>query len=202
MALNHNFLTIIVLRKVDLHLIVSLFGLFIFNILDRSNIASARLGGMQTVLHLNESQYQTAVSILFIGYLLGQVPSNIILTRVKPSIYLPCAMLLWGGISLCTAACHNFTGILLVRFFLGFAESPFFAGALLLISSWYKPDEIAPRVALMYCGNTAANGFGGMLAAGVLSGLEGARGIEGWRYVLATNSLPIHTHISQMALYH
>jgi MFS family permease len=136
---------------------------------------------MQTDLNLTESQYQTAVSILFVGYLLGQVPSNIILTRVRPSIYLPWAMLIWGGISLCTAATHNFTGIILVRFFLGFAESPFFAGALLLISSWYKPSEIAPRVAIMYCGNTVANGFGGILAAGVLSGLDGAHGVAGWR---------------------
>jgi MFS family permease len=170
-----------VVRKVDLHLTGSLFGLFIFNILDRANIASARLGGMQTDLHLTESQYQTAVSILFVGYLLGQIPSNIILTRVRPSIYLSWAILIWGGISLCTAATHNFIGIVLVRFFLGFAESPFFAGALLLISSWYKPSEIAPRVAIMYCGNTVANGFGGILAAGVLSGLDGAHGVAGWR---------------------
>ena len=53
----------------------------------------------------------------------------------------------------------------------------------LLISSWYKPSEIAPRVALMYCGNTIANGFGGALAAGVLSGLDGAHGVEGWRWL-------------------
>ncbi len=51
----------------------------------------------------------------------------------------------------------------------------------LLISSWYLPSEIAPRVAIVYCGNTVANGFGGMLAAGVLSGLSGAQGLAGWR---------------------
>lgn len=66
----------------------------------------------------------------FVGYLLGQIPSNIVLTRVKPSRYLPTVMLIWGGISLCTAACHKFVDILMVRFFLGFAKSPFFAGAL------------------------------------------------------------------------
>ncbi|MCJ1295083.1 hypothetical protein MMC34_006644 [Xylographa carneopallida] len=169
------------IRKVDLYFIASLFDLFIFNILDRANIASARLGGIQEDLDLSDTQYQTAVSILFIGYFLGQIPSNIVLTRVKSSIYLPIAILVWGGISLCTAATHNFISIILVRFFLGFAESSFFAGALLLISSWYKPSEIAPRVAIMYCGNTVANGFGGMLAAGVLSGLDGSAGIAGWR---------------------
>ena len=53
-----------VVRKIDVHLILPLFALFIFNILDRSNIASARLGGLQKDLNLSDTQYQTAVSIL------------------------------------------------------------------------------------------------------------------------------------------
>ncbi|RAH74953.1 MFS general substrate transporter [Aspergillus aculeatinus CBS 121060] len=170
-------------RKIDLHLVSSLFLLFIFNILDRSNIANARLGGMQEDLHLSDTQYQTAVAIMFVGYLLGQVPSNILLTRLQPSRYIPTAIFIWGGISLCTAATKNFAGIMCVRVFLGFAESPFFSGALLLISSWYKPSEIAVRVALVYCGNTVANGFGGLLAAGIMDGLNGKGGLAGWRWL-------------------
>ncbi|KAH8426386.1 uncharacterized protein LDX57_004124 [Aspergillus melleus] len=170
-------------RKIDLHLISSLFLLFIFNILDRSNIANARLGGMQEDLGLSDTQYQTAVAIMFVGYLLGQVPSNILLTRLKPSRYIPTAIFIWGGISLCMAATKNFAGVMCVRVFLGFAESPFFPGALLLISSWYKPSEIAVRVAIVYCGNTIANGFGGMLAAGIMSGLDGKGNLEGWRWL-------------------
>ncbi|PWY88883.1 MFS general substrate transporter [Aspergillus sclerotioniger CBS 115572] len=167
--------------------ISSLFLLFIFNILDHSNIANARLGGLQEDLGLSDPQYQTAVAIMdllkFVGYLLGQVPSNILLTRLKPSRYLPTAIFIWGGISICMAATKNFAGIMCVRVFLGFAESPFFSGALLLISSWYKPSEIAVRVAIVYCGNTLANGFGSMFAAGVMSGLNGRGGLEGWRWL-------------------
>ncbi|KAB8214648.1 major facilitator superfamily domain-containing protein [Aspergillus novoparasiticus] len=170
-------------RKIDLHLIPALFLLFIFNILDRSNIANARLGGLQEDLGLSDTQYQTAVALMFVGYLLGQVPSNIILTRVKPSRYIPAAIFVWGGISICMAATKNYAGILCVRIFLGFAESPFFPGALLLMSSWYKACELAVRVAIVYCGNTVANGFGGMLAAGILSGLDGKGGLAGWRWL-------------------
>lgn len=172
-----------VLRKIDLHLILPLFFLFIFNILDRSNIANAKLGGLKDDLGLTDTQYQTAVAIMFAGYLGGQIPSNIVLTRLKPSYYLPACIFLWGGISLCTAAVHSNAGLLCVRVFLGLAESPFFPGALLMISSWYKPSEIAPRVAFMYCGNTIANGFGGLLAAGVLDGLDGKGGLAGWRWL-------------------
>lgn len=53
----------------------------------------------------------------------------------------------------------------------------------LLVSSWYKPQEIAPRVAVLYCGNTIANGFGGLIAAGILDGMDGAGGLAGWRSV-------------------
>ncbi|KAJ5107507.1 MFS general substrate transporter [Penicillium angulare] len=126
---------------------------------------------------------------VFVGYLLGQIPSNIILTRVKPSRYIPIAIFIWGGISICAAATKNFAGIMIVRVLLGFAESPFFPGALLLVSSWYKPQEIAPRVAILYCGNTIANGFGGLLAAGILNGLNGAGGLAGWRWLFIIEGL-------------
>lgn len=72
----------------------------------------------------------TLFYLQFVGYLVGQVPSNILLTRVKPSRYIPVAIFIWGGISMCAAATHNFTGIIVVRVLLGFAESPFFPGAL------------------------------------------------------------------------
>lgn len=58
------------------------------------------------------------------------MPSNIVLTRIKPSLYIPAAIFVWGGISMCMAAVQNFAGIVCVRVFLGFAESPFFPGAL------------------------------------------------------------------------
>jgi hypothetical protein len=65
----------------------------------------------------------------------------------------------------------------------------------LLISSWYKPSEIAVRVALVYCGNTIANGFGGLIAAGILSGLDGKGGLAGWR----SANLSVRNGISSMA---
>jgi hypothetical protein len=66
------------------------------NYLDRNNIATARLSGkegMQESLHLTDSQYETCVSILFVGYILMQIPSNLFLNKVgKPALYLPAVM--------------------------------------------------------------------------------------------------------------
>lgn len=62
------------------------------------------------------------VSILFVGYLLGQIPSNMLLTRVRPSFYMSSFMALWAVVSTLTALSQNYTGLLLTRFFLGVTE--------------------------------------------------------------------------------
>ena len=110
-----------------------------------------------------------------------QVPSNLLLTRVRPSIYMGSAMLLWGVISTCQAAVHSFGSLLACRIFLGVSEAPFFPGAIMLMSSWYTRAELAHRIAWFYAGSSLANMFGGVLAAGVLGNLDGAHGIAGWR---------------------
>ncbi|CCG84471.1 protein of unknown function [Taphrina deformans PYCC 5710] len=170
-------------RKIDLILMPTLVLIFVFNILDRSNISQARLKGLEKDLKLTDTQFDTCISILFVGYLSFQLPSNLILTRVRPNLYLPICMVIWGTISACTAVAKNYTNLLLIRFFLGFAEAPFFSGALLILSAWYTRREMAPRIAIMYSGNTLANAFGGLLAAGILKNLEGAHGIRGWRWL-------------------
>jgi hypothetical protein len=60
------------------------------------------------------------VSILFVGYILMQVPSNMIVSKVKwPGTYICGAMALWGVISALMAVVHNYAGLLSARFFLG-----------------------------------------------------------------------------------
>lgn len=72
------------------------------------------------------------MSILFVGYLLMQIPSNLFLNKLgKPALYLPACMIVWGVISAATASCYNAAGLLSVRFFLGFVEAAYFPGAYL-----------------------------------------------------------------------
>jgi MFS family permease len=63
---------------------------------------------------------------------------------------------------------------------LGFAEAPFFPGAIFLMSSWYTRQELAYRIAWFYSGSSLASAFGGLLGAGVLGNMDGAHGISGW----------------------
>ena len=94
------------------------------NYLDRNAIALARINDLEEDLGLSSTQYQTCVSILFVGYILGQVPSNMLITRVRPSYYMSAAMAVWAVVSALTALSHNFIGLLLTRFFLGITEAP------------------------------------------------------------------------------
>lgn len=102
----------------------TLWLMYWLNYLDRNAIALARLDDLEGDLNLTSSQYQTCVSILFVGYILGQVPSNMLLTRVRPSYYMAGCMALWAVVSSLTALATDFKGLLLTRFFLGVVEAP------------------------------------------------------------------------------
>lgn len=141
------------LRKVDAHLLPLLILMYLFNFLDRSNLAQARQGTLEADLGMTGTDFNLATSIFFIGYLLMQLPSNMIITRVRPSLYLAAATTMWGVVSTCNAATHSFTGLVVVRFFLGFVEAPFFPGVIFLMSSWYTRAELTRRVAWFYAGS-------------------------------------------------
>lgn len=103
--------------KMDIQILPVLVTMYILNFLDRQNIASAKLANIEEDLGLSDVQYQTCVSILFVGYILMQVPSNMILGKITwPGVYICGAMAMWGIVSGCMAAVHSFTGLLLTRF--------------------------------------------------------------------------------------
>ncbi|KAL6454762.1 hypothetical protein SBY92_004232 [Candida maltosa Xu316] len=170
-------------RKIDLRLMPMLIWLYILNYLDRNNIASARLGGLEKDIGLVGNQYQICISILFVGYILFQVPSNMLLNKLgRPSIYLAVAMTIWGALSTCTGAVQSFGGLAAIRVLLGVVESAFFPGALLILSSWYDKKSLATRNSILYAGSLISSAFSGLIAAGILE-MDGLGGVQGWRYL-------------------
>ncbi|KAJ6088357.1 hypothetical protein N7486_009618 [Penicillium sp. IBT 16267x] len=170
-------------RKLDAR--CSLFVLiYIMNYLDRNNISAARLKGLQTDLNLTDTQYSTCLSILYVGYILMQVPSNMFINRIsRPSIYIACSMTLWGLISTCSGLARNFSDMVGIRFLLGFVEAAFLPGALLILSKWYTRRELTTRNAILFCGNLISNAFSSLVAAGVLSNMQGVLGHAAWRWL-------------------
>jgi MFS family permease len=174
---------IALVKKLDRWIMPMLWSMYWLNYLDRNAIALARIDDLEEDLNLTSTQYQTCVSILFVGYLLGQIPSNMFLNRTRPSRYMGCCMMLWAVVSALTALSKDFTGLLLTRFFLGVTEAPYYPGAVYLISSFYTRKEVATRIAILYTGNILATAFAGLIAAGIFHGLGDVGGITGWRWL-------------------
>ncbi|KAG5646602.1 hypothetical protein DXG03_002906 [Asterophora parasitica] len=170
------------LWKVDARMSILVF-IYILNYIDRNNAGAARLRGFEADLGLKGQEFATLLSILYVGYIIMQVPSNMFLNWIgRPSLYLPACMVVWGVISVLTAL-SSFVGALLTRFFLGFVEAAFFPGALFLLSKWYKRNELGLRTAILYCGNIISNAFGALIASGILSGMQGKLGHAAWRWL-------------------
>jgi len=172
------------IRRIDSRIMPAVITVYLMNYIDRNNYAAAKLQGLVESLHLVGDQYQTGLSILFVGYVLMQVPSNLLLNYAgRPSLYLGFFTVVWGLVSALTSQVTTYGGIVACRFILGVVEAPFFAGVLFYLSKWYTKEELAKRMAIFYSGSLISGAFGSLLAAGILSGLDGARGLGAWQWL-------------------
>ncbi|KAF8351500.1 MFS general substrate transporter [Amanita rubescens] len=171
------------LRKLDKRMSI-LVLIYVLNYIDRNNVAAARLRGFEQDLKLEGHQYATILSIMYIGYILMQIPSNMFLDHLgKPSLHLPTCMFLWGAISISTGFVTSYYQALCARFLLGFVEAAFFPGALFLISKWYKRNELSTRMALLTCGSIISNAFGSLIASLILRMADNWGGYTAWRWL-------------------
>ncbi|RFU33998.1 hypothetical protein B7463_g2337, partial [Scytalidium lignicola] len=170
-------------RHLDLVLIAPVWLMYLFSYADRTNIGNAKIAGMMDDLHLSSGEYSLALVIFFISYIVFQMPSNLILSKTRPSVYLPGMMILWGVVTCCMATVKSFHSLLVVRFVLGVLEAGFGPGVSLLLSSWYKRAEQAKRFSVFYSAAVLSGAFGGIVAGAITGSLDGARGLSGWRWL-------------------
>ncbi|RSH95731.1 hypothetical protein EHS25_000823 [Saitozyma podzolica] len=170
------------LRKIDLRLLPTLFILLILNYLDRNALASARVQGIEKDLGMKGNDFNVAISILFAGYILGQVPSNLILSRVRPSIYLSGFVALWGQSALAqprpttlrTWSSFGFSSALPSR-----PTSPARYFCFLLGTPRKSSHCGLPLSVLKAMSRTSSE----LTGAGVQGGMDGLAGIASWRWL-------------------
>ncbi|KIM52151.1 hypothetical protein SCLCIDRAFT_1224056 [Scleroderma citrinum Foug A] len=152
--------------------------------MDRSNVAAARLKGLEEDLHMTGQQFNTLISVTYVGYVLMQVPSNLFLDQLRrPSAYLSFFIFVWGLLSIGTGVATSYHGALISRFLLGLSEAVFYPGVVFMLSRWYKRDELGLRMAYFSCGSTVSNIFGSLAASGVLAIMDGKFGYSAWRWL-------------------
>ncbi|KAB2571368.1 putative mfs transporter protein [Lasiodiplodia theobromae] len=174
---------IAIVKKIDWYMLPILWLMYFMNFLDRNAMINGKLNSLSKDLGLKGNQYNTCVSILFVGYLAGQIPSNMILNRVRPSMFMAGFSMAWSIVSLLTYLTHDYKTMLVCRFLLGIVEAPFYPGALYMLSMFYTRKELATRMSIFYTGNMLASAFSGLIAAGIFAGLDGKHGLAGWQWL-------------------
>ncbi|KAH7375528.1 MFS transporter [Plectosphaerella cucumerina] len=171
-----------VVRKVDWRLIPLLTFLYTLTFLDRVNIGNARLWNLEKDLRMSGYDYNLAVLVFYIPYILLEIPSNMLLNRIRPRYYISALITGWGLTVTFAGFCHNFAGLIVARIFIGIFEAGMFPGCLFLISSWYRRHELLSRMAWFMVANDIAGSISGLLGAG-LGSLDGTGGYSGWSWI-------------------
>jgi len=182
-----------ILRKMDLRLIPMLALLYLLSFLDRGNIGNAKIQGLDTDLHLAGSRYNWCLTIFFFSYAAFEVPSNLLLKKLRPSIWLPTIMVAWGTVMTLMGLVQGYKGLLAARFFLGVTEAGLFPGVAYYITMWYCRHEAQFRQALFFSAASIAGAFSGLLAFGIAH-MDGVAGLAGWRWYVFV--LPLMVFVS------
>jgi ACS family tartrate transporter-like MFS transporter len=175
-------------RKVSRRLLPFLFMLYIVAFLDRVNFGYAALE-MNGALGLSAEVFGFLSGIFFIGYLIFEVPSNMILQRIGARIWISRIIISWGIVVIVTAAVTDVFQLAGLRFILGVAEAGFFPGIILYITRWFRKQELARAVALFMTALAVSNIIGAPLSTWILDNIHWF-GIAGWRWLFVLEGLP------------
>lgn len=126
------------------------------------------------------NQFQLAVSLLFVTYVLAEVPSNLVIKKLGPSRWIAFITVGWGLVATLMGVVQNYGGLVACRLILGALEAGLFPGMISYLTFFYTKREIALRVGYLFVSAAIAGSMGGLLAYAI-GFMEGVGGYSGWR---------------------
>ncbi|KAF8883333.1 MFS general substrate transporter [Gymnopilus junonius] len=175
-------------RKLDLTVLPILTIFYLLSFLDRANIGNARVAGLQKELGLTDNQYEICVTVLFVPYIVAELPSNLLLKRIGPRVVMPTLLTIWGIMVTLQGLVTSFAGLVVVRTLLGLVEGPMFPGIALYLSTFYTRKELGLRIALFFSAASLSGAFSGLLAAAI-GKMHGVGGRPGWAWIFILEGL-------------
>ncbi|BCG10365.1 MULTISPECIES: MFS transporter [Buttiauxella] len=175
------------LKKITWRIVPFVMFAYFIAFFDRINIGFAALT-MNQDLGFSSTVFGIGAGMFFIGYFLTDIPSNIILQKVGPRIWLARIMVSWGAIAACMMFVETATGFYILRFLLGVAEAGFFSGIILYLSTWFPVKRRAQVIAFFMAAAPISAMLGSPLAGTILS-LHGALGLKGWQLMFLIDAV-------------
>jgi sugar phosphate permease len=178
-----------VYRKVSWRLLPFILACYVINYLDRVSIGYAKLQFLSE-LHLNEAIFGMITAVFFFGYIVFEIPSNLLLLRIGAPATLARIMVLWGAVIVSMMFARNETWLYIQRFLLGAFEAGFFPGVLLYLSFWFPNHRRGRATSLFLVGIPLSGLIGGAISGAVMEGMDGMLGIRGWRWLFLVDGVP------------
>ncbi|EXJ86020.1 hypothetical protein A1O1_06389 [Capronia coronata CBS 617.96] len=157
--------------------------------IDTSNITNAFVSGMKEDLNLYQNQYNYIVVSWTVGYIIGQWPSNFILTRVRAHIWIPFLEIGWTIFTFALAGAKSYHAMLGLRFVVGLFEAGYWPALYYILGCWYNKRELGKRNGILQSAVSIAPIFSGFLQAGIYNSLDGHAGLAGWRWLFVINGV-------------
>ncbi|KAL2157990.1 hypothetical protein VTH06DRAFT_4799 [Thermothelomyces fergusii] len=150
--------------------------------LDRGNIGNALTDNFIQDVGITQFQFNIGQQLLSAGIVLLEVPSNIILYRIGPAVWIGSQIVAWGLVATFQAFQKGLGPYLATRLLLGLCEAGFIPAGLFTITRWYKRDETSTRFAFYFAGNHVATASSSLVAYGILR-MRGIAGLGGWQWL-------------------
>ncbi|MCX4146260.1 MFS transporter [Paraburkholderia madseniana] len=176
-------------RKLNWRLLPILLIGFVFAYLDRVNVGFAKLQ-MQSDLQFSDAVYGVGAGIFFVGYVLFELPSNLLLPKIGARATFSRIMVLWGITSACMMFVHSVPAFYAVRFLLGVFEAGFAPGVLFYLSRWYGPSRAAGAISIVWLAGPISGIFGGPVAGWLMTDFVGVGNLSGWQWMFLLEGAP------------
>ncbi|AQS51457.1 MFS transporter [Paenalcaligenes hominis] len=176
-------------KKITWRIIPLLCICYIAAYLDKINIGFAKLQ-MQSDLGFSETVYGLGAGLFFVGYMLFEVPSNLILQRMGARVWIARIMITWGLISACMMFVTTPTQFYILRFLLGIAEAGFYPGVMLYITLWYPSYRRGKIMAYFLLGIPLSSLIGGPLSGWIMNYFDGYHNMPGWQWLFLLEAIP------------